>query len=141
MGVNKDKIFELFEGDESIKVLDPNAVNTFMKTPYAKIGMFTKLIINHFIFHKKLKKFFEKEGSTYDIDKTKEASEFTIYNRAWYYIKQIDTGSYSHKLAIEDFEPISFNKALQSSIKYFEDKEQYERCAHLLKISKMLEKV
>ncbi len=138
--MNKDKIFELFDGDESTKKLDPNTVDVFMNTPYAKIGMFTKLITNHFIFHKKLENFFKKEGATYSVDKTKEVSEYTIYNRAWFYIKQVDINSYSHKVAINDFEPISFNKSLQSSIVYFEGQEQYERCAHLFKIKQLLKK-
>lgn len=136
--MNKDKIFELFEGDESFKTLNPKVISTFMDTPYAKIGMFAKLIINHFIFHKKLENFFKKEGAEFDVNKTKEASEYTIYSRAWNYIKQIDTSSYSHKLAIKNFEPVSLNKSLKSSILYFENKEEYEKCAHLLKIKNIL---
>jgi len=138
--VNKDKIFELFEGENEIspQELSSTTLDEMMKHPYAKIGMFTKLIINHFVFHQKLQKFFEKEGAQFDIEKTKEASEFTVYNRAWSYIKQVNVEDEYHIKAIEEFEPITFNKALQNSIWYFEDREEYEKCAHILKIKKIV---
>lgn len=136
--MNKDKIFELFEGENEIKEMSSLNMEELMKTPYAKIGMFVKLITNHFVFHQKLKKFFEKEGTQFDIEKTKEASEFTVYNRAWSYVKQINLEDKYHIKAIQEFEPITFNKALQNSIWYFEDREEYEKCAHLFKIKKIV---
>ena len=67
--MNKDKIFELFEGDvkngEDVKI-SQTTIDSFMKQPYTKIGMFTKLIINHRVFHEKLKKFFKQEGAEFE---------------------------------------------------------------------------
>lgn len=139
--MNKDKIFELFEGDvksgEDVNI-SQSTIDSFMKQPYTKIGMFTKLIINHRVFHEKLKKFFKQEGTEFDIDKAKEASQFAVYNRAWSYIKQIKVEDKDHLQAIGEFEPPTFNKALQDSIWYFEEREEYEKCAHLLKIKEVV---
>lgn len=138
--MNKDKIFDLFNEDNKVEIKDlsPSTVEDFMKTPYAKIGMFTKLILNHFVFHQKLQKFFEKEGTKFDAEKTKEASEFTIYNRAWAYIKQVNIEEESHIKCLKSFETKSFNKALQNAIWYFESTEEYEKCAHMWKIKKVV---
>ena len=67
-----------------------------MNGPYAKIGMFVKLIQNHEVFHKKLEKFLKQEQPDYNVESTKEASEYTVYHRAWSYIKQIDIDNSDH---------------------------------------------
>ena len=138
--MNKEKIFNLFEEgiDENGNGISNSTVEDFMERAYLKIGMFTKLIINHFTFHKKLKDFFDKEGTKYDADGVKEASEIVVYNRAWAYIRKVDIAKESHIKAIKQFEPITFNKALQNSIWYFENREEYEKCAHLFKIQKVV---
>jgi hypothetical protein len=137
--VNKDKIFELFENG-GMASANPKStlVEKILDSPYNKIGMFTKLIINHFTFHKKLKKFFKEEGTEFNMEKVKEASQYTVFNRAWYYIEQIDVKDKDHIKAIGEFECLTFNKALQDSISHFEDREEYERCAHLFKIKEIV---
>ena len=65
--------------------------------------MFVKLIQNHKIFHQKLEKFLKKEQPSYNIESTKEASEFTVYNRAWGYIKQISLDDSDDVNAIINF--------------------------------------
>jgi len=141
--INKDKIFELFnevaENSDGKSKLKP--VDDFMETPFAKIGMFTKLVLNHFVFHEKLERFLKKEQPTYDAQSTREASDFTVFNRAWFYISQIDIDENSHLKAIVQFNPVTFKKALQSAIWYFESQEHYEKCAHLLKIQKLVKEI
>lgn len=132
--MNKDKIFDLFvEDNNSIKPLDLPQGHY-----YAKIGMFTKLILNHFVFHAKLEKFLQKEEPTYSIQSTKEASEFVVFNRAWHYISQINPNDKEVVFAILDFDSKSLNKALESALQYFVEREEYERCAHLFKIQTIL---
>lgn len=132
--MNKDKIFDLFvEDNDSTKPLDIPQGHY-----YAKIGMFTKLILNHFVFHAKLEKFLQKEEPAYNVQSTKQASEFVVFNRAWHYISQVNPSDKEVVFAILDFDSKSLNKALESAIQYFEDREEYERCAHLFKIQKIL---
>ena len=141
--INKDSIFNLFE-DNSPKegiIQVRKTLDDYIKTPFAKIGMFTKLILNHFVFHQKLQKFLEKEEPTYNADSTREAADFTVFNRSWNYIKKIDIDKESHIEAILNFNPKIFNKALQNAIWYFESQEEYEKCAHLYKIQKIVKEI
>ena len=62
--IDKDRIFELFggkKGDEPKDIEELITADTdFLKSPMAKLGMFTKMVHNHEVFHKKLKKFFQQ---------------------------------------------------------------------------------
>ena len=134
--MNKDKIFELF--DDTTNSTDDTKLDIPYKSAYIKIGMFTKLILNHFVFHAKLEKFLQQEEPTYNVESTKEASSFVVFNRAWHYIKQVDLDDKETVFSILDFDPKSLNKALESAIAFFEEREEYEKCAHLFKIQQIL---
>ena len=137
--IDKDKVFDLFSeemGNDSSLSID-----NLMKDPLSKIGMFTKLIQNHEVFHKKLSQFLSKESPNYDIEQTKEASTFTVYNRAWFYIEQIDLTNENHLTAVLDFKEEPFFSILGKALQYFEDTEQYERCAKLLILKKLKRKI
>ena len=140
--INKDKIFKLFlDGKEINDPKTEEKLKDFMNGPFAQIGMFVKLIQNHHIFHKKLEKFLKKEQPNYNVESTKEASEFTVYNRGWTYIKNIDIDDKDHINAIINFDPNTLLKVLNSSIRFFENYEEYEKCAHLLKIQKIVKEI
>tara|TARA_Y100000389_G_C17325354_1_gene445268 strand:- start:371 stop:793 length:423 start_codon:yes stop_codon:yes gene_type:complete len=132
--IDKDKVFDLFSnemGNDSLSIDD------LMKDPLSKIGMFVKLIQNHEIFHKKLNQFLSKENPDYDIEQTKNASMFTVYNRAWFYINQIDLTDKNHLDAVLDFKKEPFISILEKVLQYFEDIEEYEKCAKLLTLKKL----
>ena len=140
--IDKDKIFKLFvDGKEIDGDKTKEEIKDFMNGPYAKIGMFVKLIQNHEIFHKKLEKFLKQEQPDYNIESTKEASEYTVYHRAWSYIKQIDIDNSDHLNAIINFDPKVFYKILGGAINFFESYEEYEKCAHLHKIYKLVKEI
>jgi hypothetical protein len=140
--IDKDKIFKLFvDGKEVDDSRTNEEIQDFMNGPYAKIGMFVKLIQNHEIFHKKLEKFLKKEQPDYNVESTKEASEYTVYHRAWSYIKNIDIDNSDHINAIINFDPKLFYKTLNGSVNFFERYEEYEKCAHLYKIKEIVKKI
>jgi len=140
--IDKDKIFKLFvDGKEISGDRTKDEIKDFMNGPYAKIGMFVKLIQNHEVFHKKLEKFLKKEQPNYNVESTKEASEFTVYNRAWGYIKNININDEEDLNAIINFEHRTLLKVLSSSITFFEIYEEYEKCAHLHKIQKVIKEI
>mgnify|MGYP001448587131 FL=1 len=139
---DKDKIFKLFvDGKEIDGDKTKEEIKDFMNGPYAKIGMFVKLIQNHEVFHKKLEKFLKQEQPDYDVESTKEASEYTVYNRSWSYIKQIDIDNSDHINAIINFDPKIFFKTLDSAVNFFESYEEYEKCAHLHKIKELVKAI
>ena len=137
--VNKDSIFGLFEEvpTEQIHEVKKKLIN-IKDSPNYKLGMFTKLILNHFVFHNKLQKFLEKEEPSYNVESTREASEFVVFNRAYNYIKKIDVNDKESIHAILDFNPKLLSSSLGSALNYFESLEEYEKCAHLFKIQEIL---
>jgi len=140
--INKDKIFQLFvDGKEIDNDKTKSEIKDFMNGPFAKIGMFVKLIQNHHVFHLKLEKFLKKEQPNYNVESTKEASEFTVYNRAWTYIKNISLDNHDDINAIINFDNKIFSKALSSAIQFFEQYEEYEKCAHLYKIKEVVKEI
>jgi|TARA_R100000081_G_C4761835_1_gene140325 hypothetical protein len=140
--IDKDKIFNLFVDGKEIKdQKTKDEIKQFMNGPFAKIGMFVKLIQNHQIFHQKLEKFLKKEQPNYNVDMTKEASEFTVYNRAWSYINKISLDNHDDVNAIINFNPQVFFDALNNSINYFEQQEEYEKCAHLHNIQEVVRRI
>lgn len=140
--IDKDKIFQLFvDGKEVENDKTKSEIRDFMNGPFAKIGMFVKLIQNHEVFHRKLEKFLKKEQPNYNVESTKEASEFTVYNRAWSYIKNIDLDNHEDINAIINFDNKIFSKVLGSAIKFFEQYEEYEKCAHLYKIQELVKEI
>ena len=79
MSVDKNKIFSLFPdindnvGDDISKDVSTEAI--------IMLGMYVKLIYNHDVFHTKLKKFYKDENIPFDIEQTKIASSFVVFNR------------------------------------------------------------
>jgi hypothetical protein len=140
--IDKDKIFKLFvDGKDINGDKTTEEIQEFMNGPYAKIGMFVKLIQNHEVFHKKLEKFLKQEQPDYNVESTKEASEYTVYHRAWSYIKNIDIDNSDHINAIVNFDPKIFYKTLDGAVNFFEGYEEYEKCARLYKIKEIVKKI
>ena len=83
----------------------------------------------------------KKEQPNYNVEGTKEASEFTVFNRAWTYIKNIDIDNEDHLQAIINMEKKVFYTSLQSAIEYFQIEEEYEKCAHLFNIQEVVRKI
>ena len=139
--MNKDKIFSLF--DDSVDAHNQmkeqkKALANFNNSPYYKLGMFTKLIVNHFVFHAKLEKFLKKEEPSYNVQSTKEASEFVVFNRAFHYLNQINPLDKEVTFAILEFDEKILTKTLENALIYFENLEEYEKCAHIHKFQKIL---
>ena len=138
--IDKNKIFDLFGSPIQSEKDSIEIASNMLDEPFNKIGMFTKLIINHIIFHQKLSKFLSQEANiAMNFEETKRASAFAIFNRAWFYIKQIDLKSKNDFEAIIKFKKEPFLSVLDEAIEYFEDEEEYEKCAKLLEIKKFKE--
>jgi hypothetical protein len=137
--MDKNKIFGLFDDSVGEDQTDQkNNLVVFNNSPYHKLGMFTKLIVNHFVFHTKLEKFLKKEEPSYNVESTREASEFVVFNRAFNYLNQINPLEKEVIFAILDFDSKILTKTLEQSIIYFEELEEYEKCAHIFKFQKIL---
>lgn len=133
---NVNRIFGLF--DDGRDNTPPQEIYIdFMSTPEGKIGMFQKLIQNNIVFNQKIQKFFKEANKDFDQVTTKQSSEFTIFNRSWYYIKDIDIDIESHLYALTKQHTPTLLNSLKLAIQFFEVVEEYEKCAHIHKIYKI----
>ncbi len=131
MDINMDNIFGLFTSNESLDEGGDAVYVNFKNTPVYWVGMYKKLILNHINFNKKIVKFFKEANEELDVSEVKEAGEFVVYNRAWSYIKDIDVDNKDHIDAIEKYCDEYLDIALKLGISFFEQLEEYEKCAFL----------
>ena len=75
-------------------------------------------------------KFLISPASTLDVDK---AGEYVVFNRAWEYIQKVDPDNLVAQEALLRFADIHLKLALELSINYFQEHEEYEKCSHLKK--------
>jgi hypothetical protein len=132
-----DKIFGLFntpdsDDDKSSQSYE-EVIDYYKKHPLYWVGMFKKLIYNHEVFHLQLLKFFDKLDEGLDQIDVDRAGEYVVFTKAWEYIKKIDTNNLQHQEAIYQFSDIHLKTALELSINYFQEQEEYEKCSHLQK--------
>ena len=129
-----NKFFELF-GNASENEKVRKEFDTFKKTPAFKIGMFVKLVTNGMNFKKQVVNFFSKSlDKDENLDGVDLAGEFMIYNRGWYWVSQMDWDSEEWVSDLKDLISDELLTALKLSIHYFEEQEEYEKCAFLKKI-------
>jgi hypothetical protein len=132
--INIDNIFELFSTNEDLDGNNTVVHIDFTKTPIYWIGMYKKLVLNHINFNKKVLKFFKESNQELDIEDMKDAGEFVVYHRAWHYIQNVDIDNKEHVIAIEKYTDEYLDTALKLGISFFEQHEEYEKCALLKKI-------
>ena len=131
--ISKEKIFSLFDSPNTMDVHED-----FMDSPYTKIGMFNKIIINNKIFLQKLKFSLDKVKKEYSEENINAYTAFVTFNRAFFYINQVDMDNNTHIDALMCYNSELLICNLDQSILYFEKNEEYEKCAHLFKIKDFL---
>ena len=79
-----------------------------------------------------------KTEDDYGMDGMEDVGEYIAHHRAWSYIKDclIDDEVWQGSLQIQHDDHLETSVKL--SISFFEDAEEYEKCAHLVKIQKYL---
>lgn len=145
MYVDVNKIFGLFNNEEpeslNEKAQMVDELLNYKAHPLFWVGMFKKLIHNHKIFNHKVMDFFSKlDNEELDLYDVEEAGEFIVYNRAWFWISKVDPQDRICQEAIIHFTDEYLDTYLKFAISYFQDLEEYEKCAHLKKISDICEK-
>ena len=148
MHVNVNKIFGLFDS-EGEKPKSNSGVNQDMsylledykQHPMFWVGMFKKIIYNHKSFNDKILNSFKDLDSELDMNDVENAGEFIMYNRAWYWINKIDIKETLHQNALTHYADEILLTYTKVTILYFQELEEYEKCAHLKKIQDFLESI
>jgi len=128
-----DKIFREFKNGINTEERKYN-VGMLNDNPIVLIGMFKKIICNNLFFDKKIGKLFNYQEVNFTKQDLAKASEYIIYHRAWYYILNIKISNQMDLDAIKLSSDKDFKKALENAMRFFENIEEYERCAFLKKI-------
>lgn len=137
-----ENIFELFSSDEDLDGNNTSKVHIdFSQTPIYWIGMYKKLVLNHINFNKKVLKFFKDADKHLDMDDVKNAGEHVVYNRAWHYIQNVDINDKEHVIAIEKYADEYLDTALKLGIHFFQEIEEYEKCALIKQILDKVEEI
>ena len=132
--INLDNIFSLFSTNEELDGVNSEVQIDFSQTPIYWIGMYKKLVLNHINFNKKVLKFFKESNQELDVEDMKDAGEFVVYHRAWHYIQNVNIDVEEHVIAIKKYTDEYLDTALKLGISFFEQHEEYEKCALLKKI-------
>jgi len=136
-----DNIFGLFGFEKNSKREIQDDLDAFKDTPIFKVGMFKKLIWNGVNFRKQLIQFLKKTDSKHDIvdEGLNEAGDYMMYTRAYYWIKDCNIKDKEWKKALVNYIDEEFVLCFKLCIKYYEELEEYEKCAFLKSIQDYIE--
>ena len=135
MPIDPNKIFGLFGGKEELNSKEPvnqaNPLAIDFNDPFVKLKMFKKLIMNYTFYNKSLIEMFKKADPKLDIRELERAGEAMLYERAYSYIEDLNLKSRKVKKIITLNVDEELEVAFKLSLKYFEEVEEYEKCAFL----------
>lgn len=134
--MNLNNIFNTFNSE--VKEKDKLTAE-FKDHPIIKIGMFKKIIKNYLTLGDKMLNLFLSSNINLDKEDMKRAGEYMVYYRAWESIKSLDLENEFHLENLKVASDKEFITLLDSSIKYFEKFEDYQKCATLHKIQEKVE--
>ena len=112
----------------------------FKDHPYYWVGMFRKIMLNYDAFSKKFISLFREDGSQVDTADIERAGEHFVYERAWEYISKLDITISLHLSTLLQFRDPVLVKNLNKTLIHFQDSEEYEKCAFILKLIEELKK-
>jgi hypothetical protein len=128
-----NKIFDLFDSSSKDELVQDRSavVNDFKEHPAYWLGMYKKLIFNQKLFSQRIIYHLNKLDTDQDLE---VVGNNLAFERGWYYIQKFNVNEEIHKDSIILLLDSILLKTLEDGILHFQEKEEYERCAHLKKI-------
>ena len=128
------KIFKQFDPETQLE----NSIDAlWVDTPRYKLEMAQKLIKNHNTFLQKTIDYFKHNDPKFNTDDLVENGNFVVFNRAFQYLKQLDLQNKDHKLIVR-LHGTKCLTELYMALRFFEEEEEYEKCAVIYKLIKYL---
>ena len=135
--MNLNNIFNAFEDNAPLQ--EKAALLSLQDTQAFKLGMFKKIIWNQKNMEARMDKFLEMMPEIAErIDFDDDAGEFVTHTRAWSYLKDFDPTSNQGKDALRIFSDDYTKTACKLAIHFWEEREHYEKCAHIKKVLDLL---
>jgi len=138
MQMDIDKIFNLFDGS-SLENKAEEASDTIIiqETPMFWIGMFKKIILNNKAFYQHLYNSLDPEVIK-EMAGIDNMADMVTYSRAWFYISKLDLKRRVDIDALSTFTDNDLLYASEMALRFFEGKEEYEKCAYLKQIQDVI---
>ena len=115
-------------------------LEAFKETPHFRIGMFIKMISQGIVFKKQLLKFFSNMKPEMETQDINESGDFLMYHRAWFWISECKLRRKEWKIALQNNSSEEFIECIEALLRYFEEIEEFEKCAFLKKIQDFVKK-
>jgi len=142
--MNIDNIFGLFGFEKNHdKNLDKtfDELNSFKDSPQFKVGMFKKMIWNGRSFKDQVLTFLKKSDEFIELEgDVGEAGDYMMYTRSYFWIQECDLKDEEWTDALDHYIDDEFITCIKLCIKYFEEIEEFEKCAFLKNIQNYTEK-
>lgn len=122
-----NKIFDVFEPSS----LNEEVALDYSSHPVYVLGMFKKMVLNLESFAIRLINTFPDFNA--ESDELHEVGKYMVYNRAYNILKSLDL-SPSQQEQIQLCSDTYTQRALSTTLTYFEQKEEYKKCALIKKV-------
>lgn len=136
-----NKIFNLFDGSSlENKAEEASDAIIIQETSMFWIGMFKKIILNNKVFYHQLKSHLPKELLE-EISQGDDLADMVTYSRAWFYISKLNLKRRVDVDALYAFTDENLLYASEMALRFFEGKEEYEKCAFIKEIQDVIKKI
>jgi hypothetical protein len=132
--MNIDSIFNLFTNNISSNSI----VDDYTNTPLFHVETFKYIITNHINTKNRLKYFLKNINIELDENYINEIGERIIFNKAFLSIQNINLHNENHVKVILEQNSSDLGRSLKLCISFFQNLEEYEKCAFLKKIENIL---
>ena len=131
--LDPNKLFSLFEATDE-QVYSENHAEDLLKNPYVLMGMVVRGMENFQLLHDM---YTYKYGEEYK--NVVPVVRHRYFRRLYGFLDRITFEDYSHKYMIgKDFDVKSVYRCLYTLLKYFEQEEEYMKCAKIKKYMDLL---
>lgn len=136
-----NSIFSLFGSNDKEDKEDKKDLEAFKDSPLFKVGMFKKMIWNGKSFRDQVLDFLKKSDEFIELESNVgEAGDYMMHTRAYYWVQDCNLQDEEWKKALNHYIDDEFIVCFKLCIKYFEEIEEFEKCAFLKKIQTYIEK-
>jgi len=140
-----NKVFNILGEDSREQDEIREEIGNFTNSPYYRMGMYKKLLSSKNHYMKGIYISLNMGGiinaggniELEDEEKMMKFAEYLLYTRAFKYIEDCDFNKLWVK-EIKFISDLSFLELVQKAILIHEKHEEYEKCAHLVKISNIV---
>jgi len=131
--IDPHTLFSLFEANDE-QVYEENNVTEVLQNPYVLMGMVVRGVDNFFLLDAIYTKNHRKEYL-----RTKDQIQHKYFSKLFTYLERINSDKFETKFIVgETFDSGQVNKSLHTMLYFFENLEEYEKCAIIKKYIDLL---